>query len=66
MKSLYILPVFAVLPMGAFAESDFSHIKPFVGYNLSLASSTNVKIKQNDQEIVKTEGLSLNDNNVSM
>ena len=64
MKSLYVLPVFAVLPMGAFAESDFSHIKPFVGYNLSLASSTNVKIKQNDQERVKTESLSLNDNNV--
>ena len=63
MKPLYILPVLAVLPMGAFAKSNFSHIKPFVGYDLSLASSTNVKVRQNGQEIIKTESLYLNDNN---
>lgn len=64
MKLPYILPVLLALPMGAFADSGFSHIRPFVGYDFSLAGNTNVKIKQSDQTIVKTESFAFNDNNV--
>ena len=64
MKSLYILPILAVLPISAFAESDSYHIKPFVGYNLSLASSHNLKIKDDTGTAIKQDGFDFNDNNV--
>lgn len=64
MKSLYILPVLAVLPISAFAESGSYNIKPFVGYNLSLASTYNSEIKDDGKTAIKMEGFDFNDNNV--
>lgn len=64
MKSLYILPVLAMFPISAFAESDSYHIKPFVGYNLSLAGSHNLKIKNDGGTTIKQDGFDFNDNNV--
>ena len=64
MKLLYALPVLIALPVSAFAESDSYHIKPFVGYNLSLASSYNVKVKDDTGTLAKSDSFDFNDNNV--
>jgi len=61
MKLQYVLPVLLALPMGAFAGSD---IRPFVGYDLSLANNVNMKIKQSGNTASKTESFSLNNDNV--
>ena len=64
MKLLYALPILGVLPVSAFAESDSYHIKPFIGYNLSLASSYNGKLKDDTGTVVKSDSFDFNDNNV--
>ena len=67
MKLLYVLPVLAALPVSAFAKiSTYNsyHIKPFVGYDLSLASSYNLKIKNDAGSVAKTDGFEFNNNNV--
>lgn len=52
------------LPITAFAESAFSFIKPFVGYNISLASNARTKVNQNGQQIQKSEEFAFNNDNV--
>ena len=61
MKLLYVLPMLLALPMGAFAKSD---IRPFIGYDFSLASTSNVKIKQSGNTIVEADEFAFNDDNI--
>lgn len=61
MKLPYILPVLLALPMGAFADS---HIRPFIGYDFSLASTSSVRIKQSNHTEVKADSFSFNNDNV--
>ncbi len=61
MKKLSILSVLLALPMSAFADS--TNIRPFVGYNINLASTINSKIDQNDRNVVKSDTITFNDDN---
>ena len=64
MKVLHIVIFFLFFPVIAFAESEFSFIKPFVGYNISLASNSHTKVNQNGQRISKSTGFAFNSDNV--
>ena len=64
MKKILILPVLAALPVTAFAESDSSHIRPFVGYGISLASTHHLNIENDGHNVVTADGISFNDNNI--
>ena len=61
MKLLYVLPILAALPMGAFADTN---IRPFIGYDFSLASTTNLKIKHSNHTAVKADSFSFNNDNI--
>ena len=63
MKLQYILPVLVALPASAFADNTSLNIRPFVGYDINLASSSNVKIKQSGTELGRTDSVFFNDDN---
>ena len=63
MKLPYILPILVALPFSAFAESSSTQIRPFVGYNISLAGTHHSEFENDGHSMVKTNGFSFNDNN---
>jgi len=63
MKSLYILPALIALPMSALAESSFTRVKPFVGYNISVANTSYLKLKDSTGTRSETDSFGVNDNN---
>ena len=64
MKILHIVIFLLCAPINAFAESEFSFIKPFVGYNISVASNSHTKVNQNGQRVFKSSEVAFNNNNV--
>lgn len=65
MKKIFLTTILAILPISAFAETEYQIIKPkfFVEYGATILSSSGTKIKANDTVVSDVDTLTFNKGN---